>query len=269
MANYNLLMIGAGRMAEAIVSGLRNKEETAFNSITVSNKSDQERLSKLKTKYQVHTTSDWKSVVHKSDVIILAAPPSAHEALFSELSNHLDKQLIITVAAGIDPSTMEVHLPEDTPVCWFMPNTAALIGKSMTTFACGKSIEHHHRKIIEHILSSIGEYEELTEQQVHDLTAVTGSAPAFLYLVTEALQETAKEYGLTNEQAKRLVTKMISGSAAMLETGTNADELRAQVTTPGGSTAAGVSVLEEQSLKKIIKDAIIATNEHARKSTKE
>ncbi len=265
MEKYRLLVIGAGRMAEAVTSGLLSQEESLFSTILVANRSDQGRLETFAKKYDVEVTSDWKSAIPQSDVILLAAPPNAHEKLFHELSSRLDDQLILTVAAGIDPTYMDSQLPDGTPVCWLMPNTAALVQKSMTTYTCGRYVDHTHRKIIEHILDAIGDYEELTEQQVHDLTAITGSAPAFLYLITEALEEAARAYGLTDEQAQRLVTKMISGSAAMLETTTPASELRDQVTTPGGSTAAGIEVLEQSDLKKVIQHAVYATNEHARK----
>ncbi len=169
---------------------------------------------------------DWKASISNSDVILLAVPPAAHVALFAEISTYLENQLVITVAAGIDPATMEAHLPEGTPVCWMMPNTAALVQKSMTSFACGKNVDQSHRAVIVEILQAIREYEELTEEKVHNLTAITGSAPAFLYLFSEALEEAAISYGVTKRQAQYLVTKMIAGSAAMLDTGTPVETLR-------------------------------------------
>lgn len=266
MDSYQLLMIGAGRMSEAVTAGLLKQEESLFSKIVVSNRSDRERLEWFAGEYGVKVTTEWQSVVQESDVIILAAPPSAHEEIFKELSDVLSHQLVMTVAAGIDPTYMEDRLPSGTPVCWMMPNTAALVQKSMTTFTCGKYVGSSHRSIIEHILDSIGDFEELTEDQVHDLTAITGSAPAFLYLMTEALEEAARSYGISDEQARKLVTNMISGSSAMLTTGTPAKELRDQVTTPGGSTAAGVDVLEKNNLSETLKQAVIATNDHARKN---
>ncbi|WP_221564909.1 pyrroline-5-carboxylate reductase [Alkalihalobacillus sp. TS-13] len=264
MIPSRLLVIGAGRMAEAIVSGLKSTNEPFFSAITIANRSDRQRLDKLASTYKVEITRNWKESMSSFDVVLLAAPPDAHDNLFSELSSCMNGQLVITVAAGIDPSTMEAHLPAGAPVCWIMPNTAALVGKSMTTFACGKNVKQSHRHVIEQILIAIGEYEELSEDQVHDLTAITGSAPAFLYLFSEALEEAAVNYGVTREQAQRLVTKMIAGSASMLETGASAETLRNQVTTPGGSTAAGVEVLESNNMKNIMKEAVKATNRHAR-----
>ncbi|WP_408006292.1 pyrroline-5-carboxylate reductase [Pseudalkalibacillus sp. A8] len=263
MTSSRLLVIGAGRMAEAIISGIQTTEPPFFT-ITIANRSDSNRLNELSSKYDVEKTADWKASISNSDVILLAAPPNAHDSLFAELSKYLENQLVITIAAGIDPAAMEANLPEGTPVCWMMPNTAALIQKSMTTFACGRNVDQLHRAVIEQILKAIGDYEELTEEQVHNLTAITGSAPAFLYLFSEALEDAAISYGVTKDQARYLVKKMIAGSAAMLETDTPVETLRNQVMTPGGSTAAGVEVLEINKMKEMIKEAVIATNKHAR-----
>lgn len=257
----NILFIGAGRMAEAIISGLAKHEEV---SITVSNKVDSNKLAYLKDKYNVDTTSNWKQEVKNNDAIMLAAPPSAHEELFEQLAPLITQQLILTVAAGVDPTYMESKLPDNTPVCWIMPNTAAQLEKSISTFTCGKHATKQHRDMIKMILTSIGNYEELSEQQVHNLTAITGSAPAFLYLFTEALEEAAMDYGVSPAQARKLVTQMIAGSAAMLEAGYSPEELREQVATPGGSTAAGLNILNNGQFKELLNKAVIATNEHAR-----
>lgn len=260
-----LLMIGAGRMAEAIISGLIENNQDL--EITITNNTDQERLKQLAEQFKIIAVTDWRSVVNQADVIISAAPPSAHEAILEQLAPLLNGQLVITVAAGVDISFMEAHLPDGTPVCWIMPNTAAQQQKSISTFACGHHVGGEQRKIIEMILTSIGDFEEFSEQQVHDLTAVTGSAPAFLYLFCEALEESAISYGLNQNQARKLVTKMVAGSAAMLEAGNSPSDLRKQVTTPGGSTAAGLKILEAAQFKELLSQAVQATNTHARRKT--
>lgn len=258
-----ILMIGAGRMAEAIISGLVMQKNHIFT-ITVSNNTDEARRLELKERYAINETGDWRTVVGDADVIISAVPPSDHERIFEDLSPLLNGQLVITVAAGIDTTYMQGKLPQGTPVCWIMPNTAAQLQASMSTFVCGDYVSSEHRQIIEVILSAIGNYEELSEEQVHDLTAITGSAPAFLYLFCEALEEAAVHYGVSKEQARKLVNTMVSGSSTMLEAGFSPRELREQVTTPGGSTAAGLNVLKEANFIELIGAAVKATNEHAR-----
>ncbi|OIJ15693.1 pyrroline-5-carboxylate reductase [Anaerobacillus arseniciselenatis] len=263
MKSIHILMIGAGRMAEAIISGLVDQKNENIK-ITVTNKSDTQRLQEVANRHEIATVNDWRDAVSGADVIISAVPPSAHEQLLSELSPLINKQLFITVAAGIDTTFMQGHLPEGAAVCWIMPNTAAQLQASMSTYVCGHYVTSEQREIIEMILASIGHYEELTEDQVHDLTAITGSAPAFLYSFVEALEEAAIQYGVSKDQARKLVVNMISGSAAMLADGNSASELREQVTTPGGSTAEGLNVLEEGDFNKLLNEAVKATNLHAR-----
>ncbi|MGB8001976.1 MAG: pyrroline-5-carboxylate reductase [Anaerobacillus sp.] len=264
MNKPNILFIGAGRMAEAIFAGL--KQATTIGTITVSNQSDQARLDHLTKTYDVATAS-WQEVIPNHDVIILAMPPAAHPAVLSELADKVNNQFIITVAAGIGPSVLEEALP-GRPTAWIMPNTAADIGESMSLVACGKHVRTEHRKVLQTILDAIGESTELTEAQIHNLTAVTGSAPAFVYHLAESLEETARTYGLSREVARKLVVQMIYGSASMLKDGREAGDLRDQVTTPGGATAAGIDVLEKGNFRELLHEAVLAVNKKAAEQAK-
>ncbi|PAM94503.1 pyrroline-5-carboxylate reductase, partial [Flavobacterium sp. IR1] len=177
--------------------------------------------------------------IDKADSILLACPPSAHDQLLEDLSPRINGQFVITVAAGVDPTFLEARLPNKTPVAWVMPNTAASVGKSMSIYTYGQHVKEAHKEQLRIILNSIGASEQLTEDQFHNLTAVTGSAPAFLYYFTEALQVAAAEYGLSQNQAEKLVQEMVIGSAEMLKTYKDPALLREQVTSPGGATDAG------------------------------
>lgn len=264
MAKSNLLMVGAGRMAEAILAGIVKNKDNSFETITMTNFSNKTKLEQLKQNYPIHISLDWESEITSHDVILLASPPHTQEDILRKLASKVHGQLIITVAAGIDTSFMEERLPIGTPVCWMMPNTAAQVGQSMSTFSCGQYVEKSHREILSEILASIGVAEEMSEQHVHDLTAITGSSPAFIYAFVEALEEAALDYGVTRDQARRLVVNMFKGSIAMLEEGHDPKDLMQQVASPGGSTAEGLEVLKNQDFSAIIKQAIMATNKHAR-----
>ncbi len=264
MKPTRILMIGAGRMAEAVLSGIVSKRHPSVETITMTNRQDEVRLNTLKERYDVTASLNWEEEVAKHDVILLASPPVTHDTILHRLSSLIKGQLVITVAAGIDPTYMEARLPEGTPVCWIMPNTAAQIGQSISTFTCGNYVNDEHLQVINLILGAIGESTELSEKQVHDLTAVTGSAPAFVYAFVEAMEEAAMDNGVTPQQARSLVVKMLSGSAAMLEAGHSPTDLKKQVASPGGSTAAGLEVLVERGYKDAIKAAVKATNAHAR-----
>lgn len=264
MKKPNILFIGAGRMAEAIFSGLKQSDH--IGTVTISNRSDNGRLAHLKDTYHVETAK-WQDVVSNHDVVILAVPPASHPAVLKELSGFVTSQLIITVAAGIGPTQLEEALPQ-SPVAWIMPNTAADVKESMSIFACGKRVTEDDRASLQLILDAIGESEELSEEQIHQLTAVTGSAPAFVYQFAEALQQTAKTYGLTSEQATKLVVQMMYGSVAMLKDGREASALRDQVTTPGGATAAGLDVLKEAHFDELLNEAVLAVNRKAKEQAK-
>ncbi|WP_096201758.1 pyrroline-5-carboxylate reductase [Bacillus sp. FJAT-45350] len=263
MNKQRILFIGAGRMAEAIFSGLL-KNKTNIDNIIISNQSDEQRLIDMKGKYDVDTTSDWKSAINHSDVVVLACPPSAHESVLNEMKSLVTNQFIITVAAGMGTERLEAALPDGTPVAWVMPNTSAEIGESMSIYTYGQHATNEHRQILEMILSSIGTYEECKEEQVHLLTAITGSAPAFLYSFCEALEAVAVEYGMTEEKARTLVSQMVYGSGSMLKNGGNPSVLREQVTSPGGATAAGLEQLKNGNFNQLIVEAVKATNARAK-----
>ncbi|WP_416151558.1 pyrroline-5-carboxylate reductase [Salipaludibacillus sp. HK11] len=264
MTKMNLLLIGAGRMAEAILSGLVSSKDRAFQNITVTNQTDRAKLERLKKQYGVEIAKDWSLEVANHEVILLASPPNTQDQLLRQLSERVTNQFIITVAAGIDPTYMEERLPVGIPVAWIMPNTGAQVRASMSTYACGKYVEQRDRDVLLQVLSSIGESEELTEEKVHDLTAITGSAPAFLYAFAQALEEAALSYDVRPDQARKLVTIMLKGSVGMLEAGGDPADLMAQVASPGGSTAEGLALLNERDFASIVKSAIKVTNDHAR-----
>ena len=145
-----------------------------------------------------------------------------------------------------------------------MPNTAAEIGKSISLYTMGQSVTEMHQETLQLLLRGIGTSQLCTEEEVHQLTAVTGSAPAFLYYFAENLIEATKSYGVDEATAKHLVIQMISGSASMLEQTQDPANLREQVTTPGGSTAEGLKALYEYNFSEAIQKAVEATNKKAR-----
>ncbi|GAE26358.1 pyrroline-5-carboxylate reductase [Halalkalibacter wakoensis JCM 9140] len=263
MKQEHILFIGAGRMAEAILAGM---VQTELNmKITVSNQQDTKRLHQLQNQYAVESTEDWRHTVEHADVILLACPPSEHPNVLTSLNPLLTgSQLVMTVAAGIGPSVLESSLPDGTATAWLMPNTSADVQKSMSIYSYGQYVTSEQKLIFEKIVSSIGPSEELSEQQVHQMTAVTGSAPAFLYYFVEALEEAAASYGISNEQARKLVIEMVIGSAAMLDKHRDPEKLRYQVTSPGGATAAGIESLQKDDFTNSLIRAVHATNHRAK-----
>jgi pyrroline-5-carboxylate reductase len=259
---HTFLFIGAGRMAEAMIKGLLHTSNKDTK-IIASNQRDSNRLEKLQSLYGIETTTNWIGKVASSDVIILAMPPEAHDVVLEQLSLVINGQLVITVAAGIGIKRLQRSLPAGTSVAWIMPNTAAEIGQSMSLFTHEETLSSLHKELLQKLLDSIGESEFLTEEKIYQLTAVTGSAPAFLYEFALSLEKTAMKYGVSEETARRLVSQMVYGSSHMLKNGTSPSELRDAVTTPGGATAAGLKVLEDGGYSLLLEQAVEATNQRA------
>ncbi|MCT2536193.1 pyrroline-5-carboxylate reductase [Aquibacillus koreensis] len=256
-----VLFLGAGRMAQAIISGLIN--DSSFH-IMVTNNGDEKRLRYVQDTFNVEVIESWREEMESTDIIVLALPPEGHDSILKELAEFVDQQLIITVAAGIGPAYLEERLPNGTPVAWVMPNTAAQVGKSTTLFANGSYMTAEHETWLQAMLQQVGTYEQVTEQQVHHLTPITGSAPAFVYKMAESLIRSAEESGITEQQAQNLVSSMLEGAAAMLQTGQKPSYLTDQVATPGGVTAAGLEVLDESGLDQMLQRAIAACHERAK-----
>ena len=255
----HVLFIGAGRMAQALIKGLDKNE---FD-ILVGNSGNEGRLREVKETFDVEITNDWSQELRKMDIIILAMPPESHDDILAKLSGTINGQFVITVAAGIDPTYLESKLPNGTPVAWVMPNSAAKLSKSMTLYALGQNVNQEQQEWIKELISNIGEFEKVTEQQIHKLTAVTASAPAFIYRIAEALEKITVESGVSKAQARKLVANMIAGSAEMLKTNVSPAELVDAVATPGGSTAAGLEVLDINQLDYLMIDAIEACRQKA------
>lgn len=258
-----LLFIGSGQMATAMIKGLYKDIH-----ITVANKSNLDKLNSLKENYQVSITNNWKEEVANHDAIVLAIPPNAHKEVVSELADVIDGQLVITVAGGIGLTLLEELLPIATPIAWVMPNTAAEIKQSISLFTYSH-LSEIAEKNLQIFLDGIGSSILCTEEQIINLTAITGSAPAFVYEFASALIDVAVEHGIDGKHAQSLVAQMILGSASMLQGDINAIALRNDVTSPGGSTAAGITILEEGNFTNLIKNAVHNTTKKAKELAEE
>ncbi|SDC19429.1 pyrroline-5-carboxylate reductase [Pelagirhabdus alkalitolerans] len=261
MSTNNVLIIGAGRMAQAIVKGLKKSHD---QQITIANKTNKERLEKVANTYQLKTTNDWRTSLSEYDLIVLAIPKEEHDHILESMYPKIDQQFVVTVAAGVDVSYLEERLPEGTPAAWIMPNTAASIAESMTLYAPGRFVGDSQQERIETLLSNIGSYQTLTEDQVHLLTPITGSAPAFIHRMAEVLIEKAKTSGVSEDVATELVAQMIKGSAEMLRSDDRKpEELINEVASPGGVTEAAMTVFDDYHFDQMMDSVIKACYKRA------
>ena len=248
-----IVFIGAGSMAEAVIAGIVEQGAVVPKNVFVMNRSDDERLSALHSKYGVSIVCKEKEALKNADLVVLATKPKdIHRAMADALPYLDDKTAVLSVIAGVSIQTIENGLGA-RPIARSMPNTSATIGKSASGIAWNQAISEELKKHILGLLESIGMVKEVAEDDLHAVTALSGSGPAYVYYLAEALEEAAIGKGLSKDIARALIIQTLEGAAAMLkETGTEPAELRKNVTSPGGTTEAGLNALEIGKFKETI-----------------
>ncbi|MCZ2260143.1 pyrroline-5-carboxylate reductase [Sporosarcina sp. G11-34] len=252
-----IVFVGAGSMAEAMIGGIVKQGAMEPKNVFVINKSDDARLQSLKDKYGISTVRANKEALKKMDLVIFATKPKdIHQAMADMLPFLADHTAALSVIAGVSIQTIEEGLG-NRPIARAMPNTSATIGKSATAVAWNESVESHTKELVLGLLNAIGMVKEVEEDELHAVTALSGSGPAYVYYLAEALEEAATRQGLSKETSRALIIQTFEGAAAMMKKiGAEPTELRKHVTSPGGTTEAGITALENQSFKEIIMDCI-------------
>lgn len=239
--------IGAGSMAEAIFSGLLKKGMISPDNIHVTNRTDIDRLHEIQELYQVRCLQEKEEAVKQGDILILAVKPKDVNEAIEAIKPYIRKeQLLISVLAGVSTEYLEYLLGMEMPVIRAMPNTSAAIGLSATALTAGKHASEDHLQLAETLFQAIGTTVTFeNEQELHAVTGLSGSGPAYIYYFAEAMEEAAKHLGISSDKARSLIIQTILGAASMLS---NSDEhpsiLRQKVTSKGGTTEAGISTLE-------------------------
>lgn len=257
-----IAIIGAGTMSEAIISGIINKGFLKEEQISVTNKDNQERLDLLRQRYQIHCINDKKETIQEAELIILSVKPYDIKTTIDSIKEYIKPgQLIVSVVAGVSTDHISQLIGKDTPVIRAMPNTSASIGFSATAITKGKYAVERHLNMCEALFNTIGTTVVIEEKDMHIVTAVSGSGPAYAYYLVEALEKAAIQSGLDQDVAKVLITQTILGAGEMLQqSGKAAEALRKGVTSPEGTTEAAIKTL----IKHDFQDAVIAGVESAR-----
>jgi len=199
------------------------------------------------------------------EVAVVAVKPRDVPHLLTQIQGaYRPGQVILSLAAGVPTRLYEASLGE-APVVRAMPNTPALVDEGITGLAAGRFAGQEALARAERVLSAVGQVIQMEESLLDAVTAVSGTGPAYAFLLAEALTEAAVREGLPRQIAERLVHQTIKGAGALLvETGLSPFELRAQVTSPGGTTAAAVHVLEERGFRALVEDAVRAAGDRSR-----
>lgn len=255
--------IGGGMMAGAIVAGLTRQQVLPPGQIYVSDHKE-ERCAELLEQYGIHASVS-ADFISEMDVLVLAVKPQAAAAALDEVRGALGRgTLFISIVAGLTLAALAEKLPEQ-PLVRVMPNTPLAVGAGMSAWARGSQVSEEQAALVQEIFSASGEALEVKEALLDAVTGLSGSGPAYGFLVIDALADGGVAAGLPRAAAIRLAAQTMLGAAQMvLATGEHPDVLRDQVTSPAGTTIAGVRVLEQQGLRGALMDAVIKASERSR-----
>ena len=251
--------MGEALVAGLVASGWRRPEE-----IVVSDRRA-ERLSDLGARYSVVTTQANLEAVADVELVVIAVKPQDIQGLLAEIGAHIrPAQVVLSVVAGVPTRFIEERLSGSVPVVRAMPNTPALVHEGMAGIARGRHARDSHVALATEVLSQVGRVVTVSENELDAVTAVSGSGPAYLALVSEAMIEAGILLGLSREVSTELVVQTMFGSAKLLrDEGMHPVALREMVTSPGGTTIRAIQVLEESGVRAAFLDAIQAAMERA------
>ncbi len=266
MLKERIGFIGGGKMAEALAKGIINASLSSVYKIIASDV-DKKRCQILEKDTGIKTTQENKKVTSESDIIILAVKPNIIGSILKELKNDITpKHLVVSIAAGIPLDFIESALNKGCRVVRVMPNTPCLVGETAAGYALGKAATRDDGKLVGEILNAVGKSYLLEEKHLDAVTGLSGSGPAFVYTVIEALSDGGVKMGLPRDISTKLAAQTVLGSAKMvLESGMHTGELRDFVTSPGGTTIAGLHALEKGNIRNALIDAVETATKKSKK----
>jgi pyrroline-5-carboxylate reductase len=260
-----IAILGAGNMGSSLIGGLIQNGHPS-HSLWASDPST-EKLNELERLFNIHTTIDNAQAADAANVIVFAVKPQLLQSVTHSLASIIKnkKPLVLSVAAGIRISSIEHWLQTPAAIVRAMPNTPALISCGATALYANSHVNHEQHNMAESILRSVGVVVWLPNEQLMDaVTALSGSGPAYFFLMMEILQEVAEQLGLDKEVARLLTLQTALGAARMaIESGKPLDQLRQHVTSPGGTTEKALSVLEARNIREIFQAALLAAKQRS------
>jgi len=268
IGSLRLIFYGAGSMAEAIMRGLLDRGLTQPEQIGVMNRQNADRLNELSDRYGVRPAIDVnakQTMLREADVIFLTMKPKDAAEAIKRLSGiAAPHQLIVSVIAGLSISTMESLFGRKMAIVRTMPNTSSTIGLGATGISFSSSVTAEQKTIAEAMFQSVGLTAVVDEPLLDVVTGVSGSGPAYVYYMMEAMIEAGRKLGLTGDAARELTVQTVLGAASMVKaTGENPAELRRKVTSPNGTTQAALETLDAHGFSEGIVKAVERAAERA------
>ncbi|HEX8949395.1 MAG TPA: pyrroline-5-carboxylate reductase [Dissulfurispiraceae bacterium] len=251
--------IGGGNMAAALIKGMTGQ---GMRDILVSEPRE-DRRAYLERTYGVKTTQSNKEAVSSGSIVILAVKPQIMDAVLNEIASSVSaEKTVVSIAAGIPLSTLSAKLATKKLIR-VMPNTPAIVQEGMSVMSLCECFSDKDIFAVREIFMSIGKVLTLPEKYMNTVTALSGSGPAFIALFIEAMIEAGVKMGLRKDSAAELAVQTLLGTAKLLDTGMPPEKLREMVTSPGGTTAAGLKVLEERDLGGTVAETLQAAVKRA------
>ncbi len=252
-----LVVVGGGRMGEALVAGALRSGVSASQLRVVEASPD--RAAFLLDRYGVSTTGLDEAVARAETVVVAVKPGDVATVLADAGPLLAEDAVVVSVAAGVTLSTLEALLPGGTAVVRAMPNTPALVGTGMTALSLGTAANGGQLRRVTELFAAVGEVVEVPEAWMDAVTAVSGSGPAYLFYLVEAMVDGAVRLGLPREVARQLSVQTVRGAGEMLTvTGDHPVQLREAVSSPGGTTVAAIGELEEGAVRAHVARAMAA-----------
>ncbi|ULT57997.1 pyrroline-5-carboxylate reductase [Neobacillus drentensis] len=242
--------IGAGKMAQAMIGGILQANGVSKENIMAS-ASTERTIQAISEKYRILVSLNNKDVARFADILILAVKPDQHAGIIEEMKNEIKQStIIVTIAAGITLADIEQLFGLAVKTVRTMPNTPSLVGEGMTALCANSYIKEEELAAVEQLLQCFGQTERLDEKLMDAIPSISGSSPAYVYMLIEAMADGGVRQGIPRDQAYRLAAQAVLGAAKMvLETDRHPGELKDQVCTPGGATIEAVATLEREQFR--------------------
>ncbi|MBI3770511.1 MAG: pyrroline-5-carboxylate reductase [Deltaproteobacteria bacterium] len=257
--------IGAGNMAGALVKGLLATKRYRPRDVWASDAASRQcrRLARV---YGIGTASDNPTLVADTSIVVLAVKPQVMDAVLAEIRPLVRRQLFVSIAAGVPTARLETGLGARARVVRAMPNTPALVGAGITVLVRGRHATAADERLAAALFGGVGEVVRVRDETLMDaVTGLSGSGPAYVYRFAEGLIEGAVAEGLPERTARQLAYQTIRGAAVMLqETGRSPEDLRTMVTSPGGTTLAGLQALAAGEFADVVAEGVRAATRRSR-----
>jgi pyrroline-5-carboxylate reductase len=259
-----IAFLGAGQMAEAFVRGLLNAGLVEASGVWVSDVRPA-RAPDLARQLGVHAAPNNLAAIEAAQIVLICVKPQDVVGLLAEVGADIRAdQLVISIAAGVTIATLERQLPHHPPLIRVMPNTPALVQAGMAVLAPGTRATPDHEATALRLFGALGRAIVLAERYLDAVTALSASGPAFLAVVAEALSDAGVRVGLPRDVAHLLAAQTMLGTGRMLaDTGMHPALLKEAVTSPGGTSIAGVHAMERGGIRALLMDAIVAATERS------